>query len=42
MIAELERKLSFEYPYADACPCCRELYYEYYRHFFWLLSKERG
>lgn len=27
---------------ANGCPCCRELYYEYYRHFFWLLSKERG
>lgn len=23
------------------CPCCREIYYEYYRYFFWLLSKER-
>lgn len=23
------------------CPCCRELYYEYYHYFFWLLSKER-
>lgn len=27
---------------ANGCPCCRELYYEYYRYFFWLLSKERG
>lgn len=23
------------------CPCCREIYYECYRYFFWLLSKER-
>lgn len=23
------------------CPCCREVYYEHYRYFFWLLSKER-
>ena len=27
---------------ANGCPCCREIYYEYYRYFFWLLSKERG
>ena len=26
---------------AQGCPCCREIYYEYYRYFFWLLSKER-
>lgn len=26
---------------ANGCPCCRETYYEYYRYFFWLLSKER-
>lgn len=25
----------------QGCPCCRESYYEYYRYFFWLLSKER-
>lgn len=24
------------------CPCCRDVYYETYRRFFWLLSKERG
>ena len=26
---------------ANGCPCCRETYYEHYRYFFWLLSKER-
>ena len=26
---------------AKGCPCCRQLYYQYYRYFFWLLSKER-
>lgn len=25
----------------QGCPCCREIYYECYRCFFWLLSKER-
>ena len=24
-----------------AIPCCREVYYNLYRRFFWLLSKER-
>lgn len=24
------------------CPCCREIYYETYRRFFWLLHKERN
>lgn len=23
-------------------PCCKDTYYELYRRFFWLLSKERG
>lgn len=23
------------------CPCCRDLYYEAYRKFFWKLSSER-
>lgn len=23
------------------CPCCRQVYYRWYRYFFWLLSKER-
>ncbi len=23
-------------------PCCRDVYYDLYRRFFWLLSKERG
>lgn len=27
---------------SKGCPCCREMYYAYYRYFFWLLSKERG
>ena len=26
---------------SNGCPCCRETYYEHYRYFFWLLSKER-
>ena len=26
---------------ANGCPCSRETYYEHYRYFFWLLSKER-
>ena len=26
---------------ANGCPCCKEIYYEYYHYFFWLLSKER-
>lgn len=26
---------------AKGCPCCKEIYYEYYHYFFWLLSKER-
>lgn len=33
--------LGFEKLQAQGCPCCREMYYEYYRYFFWLLSKER-
>lgn len=24
------------------CPCCRDVYYETYRRFFWLLDKERA
>ena len=31
----------FEKLQVQGCPCCREMYYEYYRYFFWLLSKER-
>lgn len=23
-------------------PCCKDVYYELYRRFFWLLSRERG
>ena len=26
---------------AKGCPCCKEIYYEYYHYFLWLLSKER-
>lgn len=26
---------------AKGCPCCKEIYYDYYHYFFWLLSKER-
>ena len=33
--------IGFEKLQAQGCPCCREMYYEYYRYFFWLLSKER-
>lgn len=31
--------IGFEKLQAQGCPCCREMYYEYYRYFFWLLSK---
>ena len=33
--------LGYDILRANGCPCCREIYYEYYRYFFWLLSKER-
>lgn len=33
--------LGYEKLLAQGCPCCRDIYYEYYRYFFWLLSKER-
>ena len=23
-------------------PCCKDVYYDLYRRFFWLLNKERG
>lgn len=23
-------------------PCCKDIYYDLYRRFFWLLDKERG
>ena len=26
----------------DDIPCCKDVYYELYRRFFWLLSKERN
>ena len=26
----------------DGVPCCKEVYYDLYRRFFWLLDKERG
>ena len=26
----------------DKIPCCRQVYYELYRKFFWLLDKNRG
>jgi hypothetical protein len=33
--------LGYDILRTKGCPCCREIYYEYYRYFFWLLSKER-
>lgn len=33
--------IGYEPLHAKGCPCCRETYYEHYRYFFWLLSKER-
>lgn len=33
--------IGYSHLQANGCPCCREIYYEYYRYFFWLLSKER-
>jgi hypothetical protein len=26
---------------ASGIPCCKDVYYESYRRFFWLLNKER-
>lgn len=34
-------KVTYESLRIEGCPCCREVYYRYYRYFFWLLSKER-
>ena len=34
--------LSYNQLRARGCPCGSEMYYELYRKFFWLLSRERG
>lgn len=34
--------LSYQHLYARGVPCGRRTYYQLYRKFFWLLSKERG
>lgn len=34
--------LSYNKLHARGCPCGSEMYYDIYREFFWLLSRERG
>lgn len=34
--------ISYNKLQARGCPCGSEMYYDIYRQFFWLLSKERG
>lgn len=34
--------LSYEILRTRGCPCCKDIYYNLYRRFFWVLSRERA
>lgn len=42
LLKGITESVSYDALRIQGCPCCRESYYEMYREFFWLLSRERG